>query len=120
MMNRAGAVLLAPARAAALVLLSVVGTALAVASLQLLVVVVTAPLIAVVVRRYATIGRWVAGRWGGVPVPAPAFFLLHAASARAAMLHARRMRTFIQLLRITGMGSSSSLEIDGGPLVAAI
>jgi len=71
MTNRVGAVLLAPARAAALLLLTIGGVVLAVASLQLLLLVVTAPLVAFVARRYATAGRWAAGRWGGVPVEVP-------------------------------------------------
>src|SRR4051794_9020877 len=54
--------------------------------------------------------------------PAPSsLFLLHAASARAAMLQTSRVPTFIQMLRlIAGIGSSSSGDTDGGPLLAAI
>src|SRR5437868_10263241 len=54
-------------------------------------------------------------------LPGPSFFLLHAASATTAMMHARLVRTFIHSLRlIAGMVPSSSCEIDGGPLLAAI
>src|SRR5689334_22431887 len=56
-----------------------------------------------------------------VLVPAPSsLFLLQAASATAAKLHARRVRTFIQLLRLIAGIGSSSLPSDGGPLLAAI
>lgn len=69
--------LLAPARAFVLVLLAVVGSAVALVLVTLLALIVTYPMTVVVARRLAELGRRLAQAWGGVaidkvrlPVPA--------------------------------------------------